>query len=108
MQPFITFREEDRNGKLQLYILQREFPHFVGMLTDRLINGRLQVPVTGHNLWIAFDGTLMGAFVPSYQRVYEEMAAAIGNMATWFYANRIEKDLKKYKKYKINVPSPNQ
>lgn len=102
MSPFITFRDRDANGELQYYILQREFPHFVGILVSQPVEHSLaQSPISGHYLWVAFAGTLRGNIIPGYQDIQNEIESVFQNMAAWYYTNRIEPDLKKYRKWKI-------
>jgi hypothetical protein len=57
--------------------------------------------VSGHHLYIVFDGALQGRFIPSYKDAIDEMEAIIRSMAEWFYANRIAVEPNKYKKWKI-------
>lgn len=102
MSPFITYREADNNGQLQYYILQKEHPHFIGVIstspTKLLVPA---IPITAHNLWVVFDGTLRGSLIPSYLNVGEEIKSVMMDMAQWYYANRIAVEPKKYKKFKV-------
>ena len=102
MNPYITFRDNDKEGRLQYYVLQREFPHFVGMISERPFESTLmQMPISGYNLWLVSAGTLRGNLVPGYNNLTEQMASVFESMAAWYKANRIDKDEKKYKKFKI-------
>ena len=102
MIPFITYRETDREGVLQYYILQRDFPHYIGRISPYPIENPIcQSPIAGYNLWVCFAGTIRGNIIPSYPSEKQNMIAVFESMATWFYANRIISDEKKYKKYKI-------
>jgi hypothetical protein len=102
MEPFITFRDTDKNGELQYYILQRAFPHFIGVIKYKPSDTALYyISVSAHHLYILFAGTLQGNFLPGYKDAVEEMEAVIRNMAEWFYANRVIVEPNKYKKWKI-------
>ena len=87
MNQFITFREEDKNGELQYYILQRDHPHYVGFITPIPNEESLQSsPIPGYNLYVQFSGTLRGNFIqmnPSYSSelmsVYNDMASDAGH-----------------------------
>lgn len=100
MEPFITFRENNKDGVLSYFILQREYPHFVGMVVDRPRDNKIQAPIAGHNLWVEFYGTVRGAFIPALAKTYEDMCQSARAMADWYHANRIETNLSKYKKWR--------
>jgi hypothetical protein len=101
MIPFITYREKDKSGVLQYYVLQKEYPHFVGIISSIPISGTWQSPIAGHNLWVVFNGTLRGNLIPAYQKIGDDIQASLDNMAAWFYNERIKPDEKKYSKFKI-------
>lgn len=104
MSPFITFRDTDNDGILQYYILQRNFPHFVGIISlSPVVNVFQPFPIAGYNIWVTFAGTIMGRYIPSYNHISEEIAETLANMAAWFYDQRIRSDEKKYSKWKINT-----
>lgn len=101
--PYITFREADSEGINQYYVLQKEFPHYVGRIdTTPIDNAFLQVPIAGHNLWLTFAGCLRGNMIPVYDGADKEREHIYQMMATWFYQNRILKEPKKYNKWKFN------
>jgi|SRR5882757_11501386 len=103
MTAFVTFRDTDSERKLQYYILQRGFPHYVGRISEKPIEQPLAIsPIGGYYLWVVVDGTLRGGFIPGYKNVIEEMQNVADTMADWFYENRILIDPKRYKKFKIN------
>jgi hypothetical protein len=103
MTPYITFREMDDTGNLQYYILQREFPHYIGVIrTIPLARSLVEVHVSGYNLYLSFAGTLRGNMIPSFKDAIKEMVIVYQNMATWYLDNRITKDEKRFKKFKIN------
>lgn len=102
MQNYITYRENDEDGRLCYFILQKAFPHFVGLLsTGKLENSLASMPIAGYNLWINFNGTLRGNTIPSYKNILDEIQSFISDMAIWFYNNRILIEPKKYEKFKI-------
>lgn len=107
MQPYITYRETDDKGELQYYILQREFPHYLGVVKSSPQESVLvQAPVAGHYLWVVFSGTIRGNMIPAYQEIYKEIESVFTAMAEWYFLNRIKGNEKKFKKFKIetNVP----
>jgi len=102
MSPYITFKE-DLNGELALYILQREWPHYVASLDYHPTQGEIaQVPMAGHNIFVTFRGTIRGRFLPAQQNVVMEVENVMQSMATWFYESRIMKDPRRYKKWAIH------
>lgn len=102
MSPYITFRDNDKNGELQFYILQRDFPHYCAILSSHPIPEPLAIaPISGHNLWIIGMGTIRGSYLPSYRDAIEQMQAVIEAMAVWFHEQRILPDRKRYKKWAI-------
>jgi hypothetical protein len=102
MMPFITFRDKDTNGDLQYYILQRAFPHFVGRISASPIEGALSnEPISGYNLWVTFNGTLVGNLIPNYVNIQKEISNVYFSMAAWFYAERIVMDKGRFKRFKI-------
>lgn len=110
MNKFITFRDKDDNGQLQYYILQRDFPHYVGRIeTNPYGKALIKVPIPQYNMYVSLTGTLRGALIPSYRDVPREVEDVIFSMANWFKVNRIDVEPKKYQKFKIisNATSPN-
>lgn len=102
MNPYITFRDRDKNGELKYYILQREFPHYLCVISG--MPEKLFVAasaVAGYNLYIVFSGSLRGGLIPSYKNVDKEIMLVMEDMALWYYANRILMEEKKFKKFKI-------
>lgn len=108
MNPFITFRDKDDEGNLQYYILQRDFPHFVGVVSTKPLAGNWSSAVAGHQLWVVFSGTLRGNVIPSYQNVSDQIQLCLDNMSVWFHSERVLMDEKRFKKFKIksNDASP--
>lgn len=96
-QPFITFREDEA-----YYILQKEFPHYCGKIVNYPIEGALiNQPIASYNLYVTFNGVLRGNYVPSYNDVYNEIVHVFSEMANWYYLERIFKDPKRFKKWRI-------
>ena len=103
MSPFVTFRDTDKAGVMQYYILQRAYPHFLGVITYYPTGETIyQTPVAGHHLYVTFNGVLRGNFLPAHQGVETEIQVVFEAMALWFYSERIMKDPKKYKKFMIH------
>ena len=63
--------------------------------------------ISGHNLYLVFHGTLRGMQIPSYGDIDKEIVNVMSAMAAWYYENRIVKEPKRYKKYRI-VTSTNE
>lgn len=104
MIPYITFREKDEDGNLCYFILQKAFPHFLGKIVTRPIEGALaNEPIPGHNLWVTFNSTLRGNMIPNYKNIQEEIAISYHSMACWFHAERIVMDGDRFKKFKIKT-----
>lgn len=102
--PYITYREL-HEGQLQYFILQKEFPHFQGIISSHPVNSTLcQVTIPGYNLWLVFDYTLRGKMIPSYNDIQTEINTIMHNMAIWFLTERIQAEPKKFNKWK-SVPS---
>lgn len=103
MEAYISFRDTDEDNVLQYYILQRDFPHYLGVISVMPVAETLAcVAVPGYSLWIVFDGTLRGNMIPGYKDVAEEIQSTYEHMAEWFRDSRIMVDEKRYKKFKIN------
>jgi hypothetical protein len=102
LKDYITFREEDKKGILQYYILQRKEPHYVGKIvgeTNEL--SLLKVPIAGYRLYVSFSGVLIGNYLPSYKGVEDDVLVEFQKMSAWYLDNRIAKDEKRYKKFKL-------
>jgi hypothetical protein len=111
MNQFITFRDKDENGEMQYYVLQRAFPHFVGRISPVPIEGALaNEPVAGYNLYVTFNGTLVGNLIPNYRNIQAEISSVFLSMALWFHAERVLLDTSRFKKFKIknDVDSPTE
>jgi hypothetical protein len=106
MNSYITYRDFDVEGELQYFILQREFPHYIGFISTYPKESIVYpIQITGYYLWVAFAGTLRGNLVPNYKSVSEDINLILNDMAVWYYANRIVTNPKKYKKFKYDTIS---
>lgn len=100
MNPYITFREL-QDGKLEYFILQKEFPHFLGkIVTYPNPKSLVNAPVAGYNLWVSFNGVINGNYYPSNIST-EEMQVIFETMALWFASERIIGNGKRFDKFKI-------
>ena len=100
--PFITFREPDKDGSMQYFILQKEFPHFLARLVYAPVTGSLSCqPISDYKLWVSCEGSIRGRMIPNYVNIKEEMDTIIYMMTNWFYAERIMMDEKRFKKFKL-------
>lgn len=109
MNKYVTFRDTD-GEQLNYYILQRDFPNYVGKISDVFIEKGLAVEqVQGYDLWIIFDGAIGGRYIPSYQNVFYEIKSVTYDMALWYLQNRVLTNPNRYKKFKSkNVSFSNQ
>lgn len=103
LNKYITFTELDENGNKIFCILQRDFPHYLAIINTYPSEGNWNSAIGGYNMWVSFNGTLRGWFLPSYKDGSREIQMVLDDMALWYFENRINKDLQKYKKLKINV-----
>lgn len=104
MSPYITFKDSDSTGELQLYVLQRDFPHFCAVISYAPALGQIAcIPIAKYNLYLVSCGTIRGAFYPSYPDVQQMVEMTLWQMAEWFYLNRIVPDPKRYKKWLIDT-----
>ena len=102
MIQYITYREIDTEGRLCYYILQKEFPHYKGIIAlGKLENTLSSATIAGYKMYVNFNGTLRGNLIPSYNDVLKEIDIIMEDMAIWFLNNRILADQKKYSKFKI-------
>ena len=100
--PFITFREVDDKNILRYYILQKDFPHCLAVILSQPMPESLcQSVVPGYNLWVVWDGTLRGNYVAAYPDYEKDLQFTMDNMAAWYFSERIEKDKKRYEKFKV-------
>lgn len=105
-QPFLTYRETNENGELVYFILQKDFPHYLGYVSNTRVEKALaQATVSGYNTQIIFCGCINGFVIPSYKGTINQMQFIMEQMAEWFLVNRINVEPKKYLKFKINATS---
>lgn len=103
MEPFVTYRDKDRTGILQYYILQRDYPHYVGLISEtRSETAIMQMPITKHNLYVIYSGTIRGYYAPGYKDAMQEIEHVFRHMAEWYYHNRIVPDPKRFKKWVVS------
>lgn len=99
--PFITYREL-HEGKLNYYILQKAFPHYLMRVsTNSYEEVLMKSEIPGYSMMVVCEGTLRGGFIPNYRDVGDEIQAVMQNAAAWFWADRIQRNPTKYKKFKI-------
>lgn len=102
MEPFIAFRDRDKSGDLQYYILQRDFPHYCGLISETQdLEAIIQVPISGHRLYVIFNGTIRGNYIAAYKDAFEEISHIFVHMAEWYYENRIAPAPQRFKKWKF-------
>jgi hypothetical protein len=102
MSPYITYRDTDKSGVLQYFILQRKFPHYQAVILDRPKDGAIVcMPIPGYQLYVTFAGTIQGNYVLSKADLQQELQTVFEQMTDWYYKERILTDQKKYKKFKI-------
>jgi hypothetical protein len=98
--PFATYREL-QNGQLEYFIVQKDYPHFLGrIVTFPVEQSLVNCPVAGYNLWVTFNGTLRGNFYPSNIST-EEMQVIFETIALWFCSERVIGNGKRFDKFKI-------
>lgn len=100
--PFITYREQNEDGLLCYYILQKQFPYYLGIVSvGQLPESLASSPVGNYNLYVNFHGNISGNYVPNYKDVIVDISACMWDMANWFYENRVRTQPAKYAKFKI-------
>jgi hypothetical protein len=103
MSPFITFRDDDLQNGLQYYILQREYPHYMSVITEDKLDSIIPPQqITGYYLWVNFCGTLRGNLIPGYLHIQEDIKFVLNEMTQWYYINRVVPQHKKFKKFKYD------
>ncbi len=101
MIPYATYREPDEVGRICFFILQKAFPNYVGLLVTNPVEGAIiNVPIADYNLWITFNGTIAGNFIPAWKGVTNDITQVFYSMAEWYYINRVKGE-KKYEKFKL-------
>lgn len=102
MEPYITFRDTDKNGELQYYVLQGVFPHFVGIVLNHPKEGAIaEASVLNYHIYISFGGTIQGNYILSKKDINKELQQTMQSMADWFYKSRILVEPKRFKKWAI-------
>jgi hypothetical protein len=110
MSRYITYKEIDGEGKSQYFILQKDFPHIVGLIANYPTKNFVSaMPIVGYNLYIVFNGTLRGSVIPTYKDIDIEITNILQEMSDWYQINRISLFPKRYKKLKYkNDTSPSE
>jgi hypothetical protein len=99
--PFATYRELQK-GQLEYFIVQKDYPHFLGrIVTFPVEQSLVNCPVAGYNLWVTFNGTLRGNFIPAQNNITDEIQLVFERMALWFASERIMGNGKRFDKFKI-------
>lgn len=93
---YIIFRED-----VSLYILQKNFPHYIGKLTNNPQEGMSICPITGYRLYISFAGTLIGKYINSDKFSIGELHPILADMGNFMLERHILKLGEDYEKYKI-------
>lgn len=97
---FITYREKDKDGILQYYILQKAFPHYIGRIVySPPAKYICLAPIPRYNMFVVFRGQLEGNRIHFHNEWQKELPAIILAMADWFYTNRIAVAPKKYERF---------
>lgn len=91
--PYIIYNENDSD-----YILQRNFPNYIGRVTSKLERQIAQYPVAGYDLYISFAGTLNGNFI-QMDSLGIKHAEEIMSVMSSYFVQKLDKE--KYEKYKI-------
>jgi hypothetical protein len=103
MNRYVTYRDTNEENELLYFILQRDFPHYQCSISETPQKVFLDAfPLSSYNLWLVFAGCLRGMVIPSFNNVDKEILEVMGDMAIWFYENRILGNEKKYKKWKLS------
>lgn len=106
MIPFLTYREPDSSARLCFYILQKAYPHYSGLIVTNPVEGAIvNAPISGYRLWITWNGTIRGNFLPATKDALREIEEVFFSMATFFYEQRVLKEQKKYKSFKLDSVS---
>lgn len=93
--PYILYYEG-----AEYYILQKDFPNFIGKITNKTENDLAQYPIAGYNLYVSFVGTLRGRYMPADKFILQEVQHVYADMANYLLDKKI-KNNKDYEKYKI-------
>lgn len=91
--PYIIYNENGSD-----YILQRNFPNYIGRVTSKLERQIAQYPVAGYDLYVSFVGTLNGNFIQMDNLAIQHTEEIMSSMSSYF-VQKLDKE--KYEKYKI-------
>jgi hypothetical protein len=93
---YIIFRED-----ASLYILQKNFPYYIGKLTNNPKEGISQYPITGYRLYVSFAGTLIGKYINSDKFSIQESFPILSDMGNFVLEMHILKHQEDYERYKV-------
>jgi hypothetical protein len=88
------------NEGIGFYILQKDFPHYIGEITNKTETNIGQYPIAGYHLYVSFVGTLKGRYIPTDKFALHEIQHICADMANYLLDNVINNN-DEYKKYKI-------
>ena len=91
--PYIIYNENGSD-----YILQKNFPNYIGRVTPKLERQIAQYPVAGYDLYISFVGTLNGNFIQMDSLAIQHAEEIMSGMSSYF-VQKLDKS--KYENYKI-------
>lgn len=77
--PYIIYNENDSD-----YILQRNFPNYIGRVTSKLERQIAQYPVAGYDLYISFAGTLNGNFIQMDKFAMQDAQEIMSEMSSFY------------------------
>ena len=95
-KPFIAYFEDG-----ELYVMQRAYPSYVGKVVE-LPSTKQNQPIPGYHLFIRYDGTIQGNFMPTWANVQQEIFESLDNMAT-FISEWMDKNESGYSNFKMKV-----
>lgn len=87
--PFISFKEKNGSGGINYFILQKDHPHYLGIVSSNPTQNLPYAPMSGYRLWVVLSGTLQGRMVPSHPTLKQEIADTLRNMADWYLKEMI-------------------
>ena len=77
--PYIFYNENGSD-----YILQKNFPNYIGRVTTKLERQIAQYPVAGYNLYISFAGTLNGNFIQMDKFAMQDAQEIMSEMSSFY------------------------
>ena len=77
--PYIIYNENGSD-----YILQRNFPNYIGRVTSKLERQIAQYPIAGYDLYISFVGTLNGNFIQMDKFAMQDAQEIMSEMSSFY------------------------